>query len=260
MIVVDEKLILSDHRVGINVSGLPRLGTWGLHPKIYVEAPAHLGGCYIDAHYIGAFTHINWWGGDYGLGSCVIDCERIGRYCSISRNVNIGFAGHSTTFLSSSTLFKFNANAEEFLPFMEERNYAWEQEMNAKNKESCLKSLPIIGNDVWIGYGVIVMNGVSIGDGAVLAAGSVVTKDVEPYSIMGGNPARILKKRFSDVLIEKLLRLKWWDYAPSLLNGIDISNPEKCIDCLENVMRGQKKYSPPTVVFDIQKETWNELT
>jgi len=69
----------------------------------------------------------------------------------------------------------------------------------------------IIGNDVWIGDGVTIKGGVKIGDGAVVGAGSVVTKDVDPYTIVAGNPAKPIKKRFNDDLIEILLKLRWWD-------------------------------------------------
>ena len=69
-----------------------------------------------------------------------------------------------------------------------------------------------IGNDVWIGYNATIMAGVTIGDGAVIATNSTVIKDVEPYSIVGGNPAREIKKRFSDEIIKKLLELKWWNW------------------------------------------------
>ena len=70
----------------------------------------------------------------------------------------------------------------------------------------------IIGNDVWIGFGATIMSGVTIGDGAVIAANSVVTRDVEPYSIVGGNPARKIKKRFTDDDIKFLMQLKWWNW------------------------------------------------
>jgi len=71
----------------------------------------------------------------------------------------------------------------------------------------------VIGNDVWLGLSCVIMSGVTIGDGACVAAGSVVTKDVAPYSIVGGNPAHIIRKRFTDVQIEKLLTIKWWDWS-----------------------------------------------
>ena len=70
----------------------------------------------------------------------------------------------------------------------------------------------IIGNDVWIGYGATIMPGVTVGDGAIIATKSVVTKDVEPYAIVGGNPAKEIKKRFSEEEITNLLEIQWWDW------------------------------------------------
>ena len=78
----------------------------------------------------------------------------------------------------------------------------------------------VIGNDVWIGRESIIMPGGKIGDGAIIAAYSVVTKDVEPYSVVGGNPARFIKKRFNDELIELLLEFKWWDLPPEKLVAV----------------------------------------
>ena len=75
----------------------------------------------------------------------------------------------------------------------------------------------MVGNDVWFGRECVVMPGVHIGDGAIVAARSVVTKDVEPYSVVGGNPARLIKKRFSQELIDLLLQWKWWDLEPEQL-------------------------------------------
>lgn len=70
----------------------------------------------------------------------------------------------------------------------------------------------VIGNDVWIGNNVTIMQGVKIGDGAIIGTNSLVTKDVEPYTIVGGNPASVIRRRFDDVTIEKLLQIKWWDW------------------------------------------------
>ena len=75
----------------------------------------------------------------------------------------------------------------------------------------------IIGNDVWIGRESVIMPGVKIGDGAIIGAYSVVTKDVPPYSVAGGNPAKFIKKRFDEELIELLLKIKWWDFEPEKL-------------------------------------------
>ncbi len=86
----------------------------------------------------------------------------------------------------------------------------WENAMEGKSYPQ--KGDINIGNDVWIGYNATIMAGVNIGDGAIIAANSIVTKDVEPYTIVGGNPAKKIRKRFSEDIIAKLLKLKWWNW------------------------------------------------
>nr|WP_315153011.1 CatB-related O-acetyltransferase [uncultured Flavobacterium sp.] len=81
-----------------------------------------------------------------------------------------------------------------------------------KDKQYPSKGNTIIGNDVWIGYNATILPGITIGDGAIIAANTTVSKDVLPYSIVGGNPSKIIKKRFTDEKIETLLELKWWDW------------------------------------------------
>ncbi|WP_238704992.1 CatB-related O-acetyltransferase [Parasedimentitalea marina] len=86
-----------------------------------------------------------------------------------------------------------------------------------------------IGHDVWIGQNVLLKGGISIGDGAVIAAGPVVTKDVEPYSIVGGNPATVIKSRFSDEIICDLIGLQWWAYKYDSLQLLEFSDPKTFI-------------------------------
>lgn len=87
---------------------------------------------------------------------------------------------------------------------------AWQHAMGGKTYPT--KGDTVIGNDVWIGHDATIMPGLTIGDGAIIATKAVVTKDVAPYTIAGGNPAKLIKKRFSDDIISKLLELKWWDW------------------------------------------------
>lgn len=122
----------------------------------------------------------------------------IGKFCMIASDVKfiMNGANHLT-------------NALTTYPFAIFGN-GWENAMY--NKSYPQKGDINIGNDVWIGYNATIMAGVNIGDGAIIATNSTVTKDVEPYSIVGGNPAKEIKKRFPEETISKLLELKWWNW------------------------------------------------
>lgn len=97
---------------------------------------------------------------------------------------------------------------------------AWEENTPPHFSQLPFKGDTVIGNDVWIGRECVIMPGVKIGDGAMIATRSVVTKDIPAYTAAGGNPAKIIKKRFDDELIELLLELKWWDFEPCKLLDI----------------------------------------
>lgn len=119
----------------------------------------------------------------------------IGSFCSISTNVTILVGGnHRTDWV---TTFPFSV--------------LWEGYQSITGHPATNGDV-IIENDVWIGTGTTILSGVIIGNGAVIGAGSVVTKDVAPYTIVAGNPARLIKKRFDDEVISKLLQIKWWEW------------------------------------------------
>lgn len=94
----------------------------------------------------------------------------------------------------------------------------------------------IIGSDVWIGRDVTIMSGIKIGDGAVIAASSHVVKNVEPYTVCGGNPAKFIKHRFDKELIDKFLELKWWNYPPHIVDSIvPYLKQEPTADIIEHI-------------------------
>nr|WP_032489635.1 streptogramin A O-acetyltransferase Vat(A) [Staphylococcus aureus]P26839.2 RecName: Full=Virginiamycin A acetyltransferase [Staphylococcus aureus]AAA26683.1 acetyltransferase [Staphylococcus aureus]AAF24087.1 acetyltransferase Vat [Staphylococcus aureus] len=128
----------------------------------------------------------------------------IGRFCSI---------GPGTTFIMNGANHRMDGSTYPFHLF----RMGWEKYMPS------LKDLPLkgdieIGNDVWIGRDVTIMPGVKIGDGAIIAAEAVVTKNVAPYSIVGGNPLKFIRKRFSDGVIEEWLALQWWNLDMKIIN------------------------------------------
>lgn len=126
----------------------------------------------------------------------------IGKFCSIASGTQfiMGSANHR---MSSVSTYPFNVFGG-----------TWSEKTPPHLSQLPFKGDIVIGNDVWFGRNCVVMPGVQIGDGAIIAAQCVVTRDVEPYSIVGGNPTRFLRKRFDEELIGLLLKLRWWDSPP----------------------------------------------
>jgi acetyltransferase-like isoleucine patch superfamily enzyme len=131
---------------------------------------------------------------------------KIGSFCSIGKNISIYLGGsHRSDWIST-------------YPFGHIQQTIFNNFDGTGHPKS--NGDVIIGNDVWIGDNVTIMSGVKIGDGAILANNSHIVKDVEPYSMVGGNPGKLIKKRFSDEVIEKLLMLKWWEMDDKIINEI----------------------------------------
>jgi virginiamycin A acetyltransferase len=133
----------------------------------------------------------------------------IGKFCAIATNVKfiMNGANHKLDGISTYPFPVFGQGWEK----------AIDKVMNLPSRGDT-----IVGNDVWIGYEAVIMPGVKIGDGAVIAAKSVVTKDVAPYTIVGGNPAGLIKQRFSDAEVAQLLEIRWWDWdIEAITHNID---------------------------------------
>ena len=256
MITLKENILLNDGRAALTVAETLQIGTWGMHKKVKIEAPVALGRSQIETGFIGAFSSVNMGAVQAVTTNCRIETQSIGRFCMFAHGINVGFAEHPTGFLTAHTAFRYSPKEQWAQDFML-HNGKNDSLMRDKIAEAVHKPLPIIGNDVWIGYGVSILNGVTIGNGAIIAAGAVVTKDIPPYTIAGGVPAKIIRYRFSDRVIEKLLELNWWDYGPNIMSGLDISDPEYCVDALdERIKTGQAElYNPPYIEIDTENNT-----
>lgn len=153
-------------------------------------------GVKIKGSKVGAYTYIS--------ANTDVENADIGKFCSISDHCRIGMGGHNTNQLSTSPIFTEAHNATKF-------------QWTDKNVNAAPMKKAILGNDVLIGSHALVLGGVSIGNGAVVAAGAVVTKDVPPYAVVGGVPAKVIKYRFSQEIIEKLQEMQWWDWPEEKL-------------------------------------------
>lgn len=140
---------------------------------------------------------------------CGYDCEiincKIGSFCSIANNVIIGGAMHPINWVSMSPVFYHGRDSvkKKFSEFYRD-----------PDKET------VVGHDVWIGHGSHIKQGVTIGTGSVVGMGSVVTKDVPPYSIVGGNPARVIRMRFDEDVANQLLKSEWWNMSESRIQEL----------------------------------------
>ncbi|MCR4920735.1 MAG: CatB-related O-acetyltransferase [Bacteroidaceae bacterium] len=144
---------------------------------------------------VGAFTYI-------GRRTCLV-AARVGKFCSIASDCQIGMGTHTLSCLSTSPIFSEKDNGLR-------RKWVEQGETNPYKPV-------IVGNDVWIGLRVMIMGGVTIGNGAVIAAGAVVTKDVPPYAVVGGVPARVIRYRFNPDVQQAIEATRWWELPEQVL-------------------------------------------
>lgn len=182
----------------------------------------------------------SWFEGYMGFGTYIGDqCTimgKIGRYCSIGHKVTVLTGTHpSHRFVSTHPTF-FSLGLQNGTTYVSTQKFKEKIYADENNKYGC-----IIGNDVWIGYNATIMGGCTIGDGAIVAAGALVKENVEPYTIVAGQPAKVIGKRFEDEKIAFLMKIKWWDKPEAWIKSHaddfeDISKFER------NISRGESQH------------------
>lgn len=177
-----------------------------IHPTASVGNGAQLVSCSV-----GRYSYIH--------GSSAAK-TKIGAFCSIANGCSIGGGSHPTDWVSSSPVFYKGRNVLK-------KNFSQNEYTEFRQTT--------IGNDVWIGAKCLIKGGVTIGDGAVIGMGSVVTHDVPPYEIWAGNPARCIRKRFDDETIQKIQNLQWWLWDDRKLQkyGHVFHDPQQLFEALE---------------------------
>lgn len=185
--------------------------------KSRCEIPVRMGtDSYAEIGFMGAFSY-------FCDHSKIRNVKEIGRFTSISSEFTAGLPQHAMSLITTSSFIVGKSKNNWFVPHIKDllSHEEWLDgniDFFRKNEEK--RKEIVIGNDVWIGQGVTINTGVTVGDGAVIGAGAMVVKDVAPYSVVAGVPAKEIRKRFPDDVIRRLLEIKWWDYGPEILIGI----------------------------------------
>lgn len=164
----------------------------------------------------------------YINSSSVVNKAHVGAYTSIGSNVKIGLGSHPTSLFSTHPVFYSDKASINFVF----------KGIPANKFKGLFLEFPRtkIGSDVWIGDNVIIIGGVEIGHGAVIAAGSVVTKNVEPYSVVGGIPAKVIKYRFDEKIIKDLLKTSWWEIEEEYLFRLN-NQPDQLDEIIKEIQK-----------------------
>jgi len=176
----------------------------------------------------------------------------VGRYCSIATGVEFIESEHPTDWATSHP-FSYSPHGLQGL-----REYLMAEGLTSFPLFPAGQFAPgavTLGHDVWVGQGAMFSAGVTVGDGAIVAARAMVTRDVPPYAIVGGVPAKVIRMRFPEPLVERLARLAWWRFGPDVLHPLDVRQPGGFIGRLEDAIGSA---SPPKML-DLAPVTYDEI-
>jgi len=198
--------------------------------KAILEHPVRVfafAGVQSGAH-IGRYSYVN-------RNSFVGKSVRMGRYCSLARSVDIGAENHRLDLLSIH-------------PFQHSTHHFDAVENYDAFPRTLSSPLPLteIGHDVWVGSSSVVVSGVTIGTGAVVGANSFVNKDVPPYAIVAGSPARVIRYRFDPETIQALLESHWWDLLPEEMSGVDFDQVKTALKQIKEIHKTKAAIAPPS--------------
>ncbi|AWB90885.1 CatB-related O-acetyltransferase [Aeromicrobium chenweiae] len=206
--------------------------------RLFVEPPVRFLGPFViraDTR-IGAFT-------EFGR-EVEVQAATLGRYCEIGPGSLLGATGHPTSWLSVSA-FQYKKATWGWHPSADSTEVVDPAAGGRQSFRSVGGDLSVIGNDVWLGANVVVLRGVTIGHGSIIAANAVVTHDIPPYSIAAGLPAKVIRSRVDDDLRAELLDLQWWQHSPNQLSGIPYDDPAAAVAQLRTrIAGGLESYDP----------------
>lgn len=211
------------HRLSTSETGQQRLKpgeVLGVHSEAQLEDYGHILNGRIIPNALGAFS--------YSHSAFSADLS-VGRYCSISWGTEVIAGDHPIGWATTTTFSHHPHQTWGVGAYLQDRGvtqfalHRWPQE----DKPAML------GHDVWVGMRAIIKRGVKIGHGAIIGAGSVVVKDVPPYAIVGGAPARLIRYRFPEAVVQRLLASQWWQFGPDILQPLDVREPEAFLDRLD---------------------------
>ncbi len=229
--------IFASHRVSFGTRGRAEVPVVHLPKSARIEQYAD----YINGHVLSTI-------GSFSYRRANALEAPIGRWCSVADQTNVMGERHPVEHVTTSS----------FMYQLQRPSVRWAREDLLDNSRKSVipdKLLmgpqPVLQHDVWTGNFVVLQRGITLHTGCIVGAGAVVTRDVPPYAIAGGNPARVIRLRFSESLIERLLASRWWECHPRALFAADIRDPARFLDQLETLRDSLPAFAPRVLSWEV---------